>query len=100
VLKPRRKPHHVTGPHLLDGAALALNPTEPRDDEKSLAERVRVQKRCARPAGRSPSRPSEIECDLEAAAWTAGTHTENEPLGDNDGCFHRFIPGSVQNQPC
>ncbi len=36
------KPHHVARPHLLDGAALALNPAEPRMNQKGLAERMRV----------------------------------------------------------
>jgi hypothetical protein len=42
MFQPWRKPDDVTGPDLLDRAALALHPTEPSGDDQRLTERVRV----------------------------------------------------------
>jgi hypothetical protein len=42
MLKPWRKPDDIAGPELLDGAALALSPAEPRRDDEGLAKRMRV----------------------------------------------------------
>src|SRR3954452_7324129 len=42
VLQPRRKPHNIAGPHLLDGAAVALHPSQSRGDDQRLSERMRM----------------------------------------------------------
>src|SRR4051812_25151216 len=42
VLQPGRKPHNIAGPHLLDGAAVALHPSQSRCDDQRLPERMRM----------------------------------------------------------
>src|SRR5437773_12113803 len=45
---PGRKPDHVTGTDLLDGAAFALNPAAAGRNDERLAERMRVPGRSSR----------------------------------------------------
>ena len=42
VLLSGREPHQIAGTYLLDGAAVALSPSQPSGDDQRLTERVCV----------------------------------------------------------
>ena len=81
-----REPDHVTGPHVLDGSAVSLNPAEPCRNDQSLPKRVRMPRGAgARLEGDAapPTRPG-------SGAWKSGsirTVPVNYSVGPlRDGC--------------